>query len=40
MTEYVSERRKQLIKEKETYVDLYHLENEAQVDFGTDELIR
>ncbi|WP_157778140.1 hypothetical protein [Parageobacillus thermoglucosidasius] len=34
-----SEHRKQLIEEKETYVDLYHLEKEAKVDFGTDEII-
>ena len=39
MTEYVFKRRKELAEEKETYVDLHHPGGEAQVDFGTAELI-
>ncbi len=41
VTEYVSKRKKELTKEseKETYIDLIHPGGEAQVDFGTAELV-
>ncbi|GGJ81447.1 transposase [Anoxybacillus voinovskiensis] len=39
VTEYVSKRKKELAEEQETYVDLHHPGGEAQVDFGTAEVI-
>lgn len=41
VTEYVANRKKELMEvtEKETYIDLHHPGGEAQVDFGTAEVI-